>query len=108
MSDIEIGKLTKSAESGQGCAITAKLQSMPYEESLRVLNQIVAENKKDQAADPDVKPLSLENFGTKFSAVVGLYRRNDFFSYDELLLNQLQITDYGASKAGDRTTKCNK
>lgn len=57
LEDLDIPKLTKVAESGDGCALRESIENMFYEERLSALKQIEQQNKVNRAANPSVPEL---------------------------------------------------
>lgn len=54
---LDIPKLTKMAESGDGCALREAVENLFYEERLSVLKKIEEQNKVNRAADPGLPEL---------------------------------------------------
>jgi hypothetical protein len=58
MADIDIAKMTKELEAGNGCSIREALLTMPFNESLKIMQKIDEQNKAHRLADSSIEEIS--------------------------------------------------
>jgi len=111
----DIANLTREAEAGHGGALKAELQSHDYEQNLKLMQQIVLENKRHIVDDPNTPELMLTSVGYDNEAIAKLnwigthwYTRSKELVYDSLSLSgdshravgnqEIRTSDYSIKK----------
>jgi hypothetical protein len=109
--DIDISKLTKEAEAGEGCDLQETLQLLPFEESMKVLKLIENHNADDRKTNSNLHPLYSLTGGGDFSTNADLYRAapGSKHSWGELIFRDglgLQNADAFGVEIGKRWGGC--
>lgn len=68
---LDITSLTKSAESGDGCAVKDAISTFFWEERFAALKRIEQQNKENRSNDPNIPELVVHGYGNSRSGLPG-------------------------------------
>ncbi len=108
--EIDIKGLTQEAESGHGCAVESVLNTLKFDESIKVIKEIAGQNARNRQANPDSPVVYMQSDGNAATAAayLNLKGAKEWGSGNELVRDQMTIGDFGSSdgKVGDRRLTC--
>ncbi len=109
MNEIDIPALVRKAESGQGCALSAELGTLPFQDLLSTQTKMVELNAQNRENAKDLPPLYLKNFSDGASLVAQLYLAppGSAVTWGQLITEeQLRFSASGQQKAGALSYAC--
>lgn len=98
--DENIMRMTKLAETNQGCALRDQLAKIPFEESLNIMRLIAVESLVDHAVDSGIPIIIFSPDG--LGGNLGI--RRSIFRPDPMVSDQLRVS----SDIVKRSITCNK
>jgi hypothetical protein len=85
MSELDIAKLTRDAEAGNGCSIKDTIQAMPFEESLKTLKAIQDQNSNNREEDSSLPQVFMVVRGNGVAASAELEKKAGTWSIPDVL-----------------------